>query len=186
MSEVAALATLAEETMGRLRQIDLLLVAVGLLGPTSLDEVDPAGVEQVVTANFTGPAAAIAAFLPALRRQGSGRVVVLSSVAGLRVRRANFPYGAAKAGLDGFCQGLADALAGSGVEVLIVRPGFVRTKMTAGRRPQPLAVGPEKVAEGVVAALERHAPVVYVPALLGPLFVLARLAPRRLWRRIER
>ena len=67
-----------------------------------------------------------------LRRQGHGALVVLSSVAGERVRKANFVYGATKAGLDGFAQGLGDSLVGDGVHVLVVRPGFVHSAMTAG------------------------------------------------------
>ncbi len=83
-----------------------------------------------------------------LRSQGQGRIVVLSSVAGVRVRRANFLYGASKAGLDAFTRGLAEATRGSGVRVQVVRPGFVRTKMTVGLRPAPFAASPEDVARG--------------------------------------
>ena len=90
-----------------------------------------------------------------LRGQGHGRILVLSSVAGYRVRRSNFVYGAAKAGLDGFAKGLGEAVRGTGVSVHVVRPGFVRTKMTEGRPAAPFAVGPDRVAEDVVRGLER-------------------------------
>lgn len=186
VQHISVLADVAAEAVTRLGSIDLLLVAAGALAPPTLDELGPEVVAEVVGANFTGPAAAIVAFLPALRRQAGARLVVLSSVAGVRVRRANFAYGSSKAGLDAFARGLADALAGSGVEVLIVRPGFVRTKLTAGRPAQPLAVVPQQVGAAVVAALERHASVVYVPAVLRPVFGLARLVPRRAWRRLDR
>ncbi len=186
VERTGTLAALAGEVVGLVGRLDLLLVAAGRLGPETLEELDPETVGHVLTSTFGGPAAAVMAFVPALRRQGGGRIVVLSSVAGLRVRRANFAYGAAKAGLDGFCQGLADALAGTGIEMILVRPGFVHTKMTAGRRPQPLAVGPEQVATAVVRGLDRGSPVVYVPASLRPVFFLARLLPRSLWRRLPR
>jgi decaprenylphospho-beta-D-erythro-pentofuranosid-2-ulose 2-reductase len=184
--ETSLLDAVAEQAVARLGQIDLLVVAAGVLVPTGQDELDSATVANLIASNFAGPAAAIAAFVPALRRQGGGRIVVLSSVAATRVRRANFAYGSSKAGLDGFSQGLADWLTGSQVEVLIVRPGFVHTKMTAGRRAQPLAVGPRQVADAVVSGLDRHASVVWVPRVLQPIFALARLVPRRIWRQITR
>ena len=82
--------------------------------------------------NFTGAVSASLAVAAQLRRQGHGRLVVLSSVAGERVRKANFVYGSSKAGLDGFAQGLGDSLVGTGARVLVVRPGFVHSAMTAG------------------------------------------------------
>lgn len=109
---------------------------------------------------------------------------MLSSVAGVRVRKANFVYGSAKAGLDGFALGLADALEGSGVKVSVVRPGFVRTKMTAGIKPAPLSVDAVTVAEAIVRSLETGASVTWVPPVLAPIFTAMRLLPRALWRRI--
>lgn len=167
----------------RLGTIDLVLVAAGTLPSEGLEAIAPVGVAEAIEANFSGPAALIFGFARRLVAQGSGRIVVFSSVAGVRVRRANFVYGSAKAGLDGFSQGLGDALAGTGVAVTIVRPGFVPTKMTRGRPPQPLATTPAAVGDAVVRALETGADVVYVPAALRALFAAARLAPRALWRR---
>jgi decaprenylphospho-beta-D-erythro-pentofuranosid-2-ulose 2-reductase len=109
---------------------------------------------------------------------------VLSSVAGERVRRANFVYGSSKAGLDGFAQGLGDSLAGSGVSVLIVRPGFVTGRMTAGMAPAPLATTPAAVAEATAAAIAAGRAVVWVPATLRPLFAVFRHLPRPIWRRV--
>ena len=85
-----------------------------------------------------------------MRAQAHGRIVALSSVAGERVRRSNFVYGSTKAGLDGFFLGLGEALREHGVAVLVVRPGFVRSKMTEGLAEAPLAVDPDEVAEAVV------------------------------------
>ncbi len=121
--------------------VDVVLVAVGELGAQETDEADPARIAQMVTVNFTWPAAALSAVAAHLTRQGHGRMVVLSSVAGFRVRRSNYVYGSAKAGLDGFALGLGESLRGTGVTVHIVRPGFVRTKMTAGRTPRPSPSG---------------------------------------------
>jgi short-subunit dehydrogenase len=112
--------------------------------------------------------------------------VVFSSVAGVRVRRANYVYGSAKAGLDGFASGLADALAGSGVHLLLVRPGFVIGRMTEGMSPAPLSSTPDQVAAATVSALRRGRAVVWVPPALRLLFAVLRLLPRSVWRRMPR
>jgi decaprenylphospho-beta-D-erythro-pentofuranosid-2-ulose 2-reductase len=119
-----------------------------------------------------------------LKAQGHGTLVVLSSVAGERVRRANFIYGSSKAGLDGFAQGLGDALAGSGARVMIVRPGFVRTKMTEGLPAAPLSATADAVADATVKGLAGGRAVVWVPALLRPVFMVFRHLPRVVWRKL--
>jgi NAD(P)-dependent dehydrogenase (short-subunit alcohol dehydrogenase family) len=121
-----------------------------------------------------------------MRAQGHGRLVVFSSVAGVRVRRANYVYGSAKAGLDGFASGLADALHGSGVRLLLVRPGFVIGRMTEGMSPAPLSSTPAQVADAVADGLDRDRDVVWVPGALRPVFALLRLLPRAVWRRMPR
>lgn len=113
-------------------------------------------------------------------------MVVFSSVAGVRVRRANYVYGSAKAGLDGFAGGLADALHGSGVGLLIVRPGFVIGRMTDGMKPAPLASTPAQVAAATARALARGRRTVAVPRRLRMMFVVMRLVPQTLWRRMPR
>ena len=184
VTEVAGHAAFAREAARALGQVDMVLVAAGILGEQSESETDPEAAARVLTTNQTGPAAAMVAFAAMLRRQGHGRIVVLSSVAGIRVRRANFVYGASKAGLDGFAQGLSDSLAGSGVSVTIVRPGFVRTRMTAGMDPAPLATTAEAVAADIVRALERGSPIVWSPPAMRWIFAVLRVLPRSLWRRI--
>ncbi|MDP9073466.1 MAG: SDR family NAD(P)-dependent oxidoreductase, partial [Actinomycetota bacterium] len=120
-----------------------------------------------------------------LRQQGHGTLVVLSSVAGERVRRNNFIYGSSKAGLDGFAQGLGDALVGSGARVLIARPGFVIGKMTTGMTPKPLSSTAEEVAAATVGALERGDELVWVPGPLRAVMAVARHLPRPLFRRLR-
>jgi decaprenylphospho-beta-D-erythro-pentofuranosid-2-ulose 2-reductase len=105
-------------------------------------------------------------------------------VAGERARRANFVYGSSKAGLDAFCQGLGDALVGSGARVMIVRPGFVHTRMTAGRPPAPFATTPEKVADAVVRGLEKGDEVVWAPPVLRYAMSGLRHLPRSVFRRL--
>jgi short-subunit dehydrogenase len=113
-------------------------------------------------------------------------LVVFSSVAGARVRRANYVYGSAKAGLDGFASGLADALHGTGVRLLIVRPGFVIGRMTAGMEPAPMSSTPDQVAAATVRALARGRRAVWVPWVLRPVILGMRLTPQAVWRRMPR
>jgi len=102
----------------------------------------------------------------------------------VRVRRSNFVYGSAKAGLDGFAQGLDDALAKTGLSVMIVRPGFVHSKMTLGLKAAPMATTPEVVAQVIVNGLEAGASVVWAPSSLMWVFGVLVHLPRRLWRLI--
>ncbi len=164
--------------------VDVVIVAVGELGVQEVDEADPDRVAHMMTVNLAWPAAALSAVATQLRRQGHGRIVVLSSVAGYRIRRSNFIYGSAKAGLDAFAVGLSESLRGSGVSVHVVRPGFVHTKMTAGRPAAPFAVHPEKVASDIVRGLEHEQAVIWSPHKLGFLFPALRLLPRAVWRRL--
>ena len=133
--------------------VDLVISAAGVLTPQQQLDHDPLAAGRLVETNFTGHVSTLLAAVARLRTQGHGTVVVLSSVAAIRPRRANFVYGAAKAGLDAFARGLADSLHGTGVHVLLVRPGFVTGRMTAGMPPAPLATTPAAVGAAVAAAL---------------------------------
>lgn len=164
--------------------IDVVVVAFGLLGDQERDEAGGEGAVRVATTNYVGAVSAGLAAARHLTKQGHGALVALSSVAGERVRRANFIYGSSKAGMDGFFQGLADSLAGTGVRVLIVRPGFVRTRMTAGMAEAPMATTAEAVASAAVAGLRSGRAVVWVPAQLRLVFAVFRHLPRAIWRRI--
>ena len=164
--------------------IDIVILAFGVLGDQFAAEADPNLAVQIATTNYTGAVSSGLNIARRLRQQGHGSLVVLSSVAGDRARRSNYVYGSAKAGLDAFAQGLGDALVGSGAHVLVVRPGMVRTKMTAGLPEVPLTTDPEQVAAIVVKALRKGKNTVYAP---GPLrFVMTGLkaVPRPLFRKL--
>jgi decaprenylphospho-beta-D-erythro-pentofuranosid-2-ulose 2-reductase len=184
VTDVGSRAALARDAAGALGQIDLVLVTAGTLGDQGRDEVEPESAARVLDTNCTGPAAALVAFAGVLRAQGHGRIVVLSSVAGVRVRRANFVYGASKAGLDAFATGLGDSLRGTGASVMVVRPGWVATRMTSGLTPAPFATTADAVADDVVAGMGRGATVVWSPAALRWVFALLRILPGVLWRRL--
>lgn len=184
VTEVAGHRAFAADCASRLGQVDLVLVAAGVLGDQEADAADPTRAASVLDTNCTGPAAAMTAFAEVLGRQGQGRIVVLSSVAGVRVRKANYIYGASKAGLDAYAQGMADDLAGSGVSVVIVRPGWVATRMTEGREPAPFATTADAVAADLISGLERGASVVWSPSILKVVFGVMRLLPAAVWRRM--
>ncbi|HET6810454.1 MAG TPA: decaprenylphospho-beta-D-erythro-pentofuranosid-2-ulose 2-reductase [Acidimicrobiales bacterium] len=164
--------------------VDVVLVAFGVLGDQERDERDPAAAAEVVDTNFTAAVSVGVAVAGHLRVQGHGTLVVLSSVAGERARRSNFVYGASKAGMDAFYQGLGAALAPEGVHVMVVRPGFVKTRMTAGMKPAPLATTPEAVAQVVVAGLDRGARTVWAPPPLRAVMTVLRHLPTPVFRRL--
>ncbi len=164
--------------------VDAVLLAFGVLGDQATFDEDHAAALDAVTVNYTGAVSAGLAVADCLRRQGHGTLVVLSSVAGVRGRKDNFVYGSTKAGLDAFAQGLGDALQGSGARVMVVRPGFVATKMTEGMEPAPFSTTAEQVATDIEAGLRRGAHTVWSPAVLQAVFGVLRLLPRPLWRRL--
>jgi decaprenylphospho-beta-D-erythro-pentofuranosid-2-ulose 2-reductase len=166
--------------------LDMVISAAGVLIPQQELERDVRRAAAMIDANFTGHVTTLLAIAARMRAQGHGTIVVLSSVAAVRPRKANFVYGATKAGLDAFARGLTDSLHGSGVRVVLVRPGFVIGRMTAGMPPAPLATTPAKVGAATAAALRRRKPSVWIPAPLAGLSVALRLVPRPAWRRISR
>jgi NAD(P)-dependent dehydrogenase (short-subunit alcohol dehydrogenase family) len=184
--DLAGHAALLDDVIERYGVPELVLIAFGVLGDQARAERDAAFAVDVVHTDYVAQVHVLTLLADRLRAAGRGTLVVFSSVAGMRVRRANYVYGSAKAGLDGFASGLADALHGSGVRVLLVRPGFVVGRMTAGLPPAPLSSTPGQVADAVVAALDSRRDVVWVPRALGPVWALMRLLPRALWRRLPR
>ncbi|MDH6624974.1 decaprenylphospho-beta-D-erythro-pentofuranosid-2-ulose 2-reductase [Streptomyces sp. LBL] len=164
--------------------IDVVLLAFGILGDQSRDERQPVSAVRVAQTNYTGAVSAGLVSARALQAQGHGSLVVLSSVAGERARRSDFIYGSSKAGLDAFAQGLGDALHGTGAHVMVVRPGFVRTKMTAGLEEPPLATTPEAVATAIELGLRRRSETVWVPGSLQAVMSALRHLPRGVFRRL--
>jgi decaprenylphospho-beta-D-erythro-pentofuranosid-2-ulose 2-reductase len=137
-----------------------------------------------VQTNFTGAVSVTVPLASRLKQQGHGTLVLLSSVAGERVRRSNFVYGSSKAGIDGYYQGVAASLASSGVHVMIVRPGFVHTKMTDGLKAAPLSVTADAVADAVVGGIARGRDVVWVPPAMRYVMAVLRHLPTAVFRRL--
>jgi decaprenylphospho-beta-D-erythro-pentofuranosid-2-ulose 2-reductase len=164
--------------------LDLVILAFGVLGDQDRAEVDAIESRRIIDSNFTGAVSVLVPVVNALKAQGHGTVVVLSSVAGERARKSNFVYGSSKAGLDAFCQGLGDSLVGTGVKIVVVRPGFVHTKMTDGLEPAPLATDPDSVADAIVAGLGRGSETIWAPAPLRFVMSALRHVPRPVFRRL--
>jgi len=164
--------------------IDVVVMAFAVLGDQTAFDAQPQLAVAAARTNYVGSVSAALVVAGRFRRQGHGTLVVLSSVAGERVRAANFVYGSTKAGLDGFAQGLDDALAGTGARVLIVRPGFVRTKMTTGMKEAPFSTDADAVADAVVSGLTSGRRVVWSPPALRFVFMGLRHLPPSLWRRL--
>lgn len=177
---------LVDRLFGEFGRIDTAVLAFGILGDQSRAETDAAHAAAIVHTDYVAQMTLLTHLATRMRAAGRGNLVVFSSVAGVRVRRANYVYGSAKAGLDGFANGLADALHGSGVGLLIVRPGFVIGRMTEGMDPAPLSSTPAQVAEATVRALAKGRRTVWVPWALRPLFFGMRLLPQPVWRRLPR
>jgi decaprenylphospho-beta-D-erythro-pentofuranosid-2-ulose 2-reductase len=182
--DVTAPSALIDGIAAEIGDIDIVVVAVGVLGVPAVLERDPIAAAQLFQTNTVGGVTCCLAVANRFRHQGHGRLVVLSSVAGERVRRSNFVYGASKAGLDAFAQGLGDSLAGTGASVLVVRPGFVRTRMTEGMDSAPFATDPASVADAVAAALTTQRRMIWVPGTLRWVFMVLRHLPGPVWRRL--
>ena len=166
--------------------IGTAVLAFGLLGDQERAETDAGHAVAVVHTDYVAQVSLLTLLAQRMRAAGRGRIVVFSSIAGARVRRANYVYGSAKAGLDGFASGLADALHGTGVHLLIVRPGFVIGRMTEGMDPAPLSSTPAQVADAAAAALAAGKRTVWVPKAIGALAFATRFVPRPIWRRMPR
>ncbi len=165
--------------------VDCVLLAAGVLGDQDHLEDDPSAAAELATANYSGPVSTLLHVTRRLEEQGHGTIVVLSSVAGERVRRSNFVYGSSKAGLDGFCQGLGDSLDGTGVNVMVVRPGFVHSSMTEGKDAPPLSTTPQAVADAVADGLASGRHTVWVPGTFRYVMSAFRHLPRPLWRKLS-
>ncbi|HHV22251.1 MAG TPA: SDR family NAD(P)-dependent oxidoreductase [Propionibacterium sp.] len=167
--------------------VDVAILAFGILGDQEVAERDHRAAVAILHTDFLAQASLLTALAERMRTRGSGTLVAFSSVAGVRVRRANYVYGSAKAGLDGFASGLADALHGTGVRLIIARPGFVIGRMTTGMDPAPFSSTPDQVADAVVQEIHRGRRVeLWIPWQLRVMFSVAPFIPRAIWRRMPR
>ena len=164
--------------------LDVVLLAFGVLGDQASFDEDPSAAANAAITNYAGAVSSSLAVAKNLKAQGHGTLAVITSVAGERARADNFVYGSSKAGLDAFAQGLGDQLVGSGASVMVVRPGFVRTKMTEHMADAPMATTSEAVAVDIVAGLRKGSHTVWSPAKLRAVFAILKVLPRPIWRKL--
>jgi decaprenylphospho-beta-D-erythro-pentofuranosid-2-ulose 2-reductase len=164
--------------------VDVAVVAFGVLGDAEAAWQDVDLAVELATVNYTAAVSVGVALAGQFRTQGHGALVAMSSVAGERVRRSNFVYGSSKAGMDGFYLGLGEALRPSGVRVTVVRPGFVKTRMTAGMPSAPLSVTADQVADVVADAVRNRRELVWAPGPLRAVMSVLRHIPRPIFRRL--
>lgn len=164
--------------------VDVAIVAFGIMGQQ--EQVWQNQKQAVLEAqiNYTGAVSVGVLLGQKMKAQGFGQIIAMSSASGVRVRRSNFVYGSSKAGLDGFYTNLGEALAGTGVHVLVVRPGQVRTRMSAGVKEAPLTVDKDEVARLTVEAADRNKPIVWTPKLFELVMIVLRLIPRPIFRKL--
>lgn len=183
-SDAESIVHVVDEVVSAIGDIDVAILAQGLLNEGLDYFSDPAKVVPMATVNFTGKMVLMYALANRLRNQGYGKMVLLSSVAGERVRKGNPAYGATKAGIDGFALALDHELAGTGASILVVRPGFVTTKMTAGMSKAPFSTDAESVAKIVEKAIADNSKIVWAPGLLQYMFFILKNLPIVVWRRL--
>jgi decaprenylphospho-beta-D-erythro-pentofuranosid-2-ulose 2-reductase len=173
------------DAVERIGDLDMIILAFGVLGDPAAMDADPMAAVEVAEVNYVGAVSAGLAAAARLREQGHGTILSITSVAGVRARADNYVYGSTKAGMDSFSQGLGDALMGTGARCVVVRPGFVHTRMTEGMTPAPFATTPDKIADAVISGLQKNREIIWAPAIMGPMFTVLRHLPRMVWRKLS-
>ena len=166
------------------RDIDVAIVAFGLLGDAEELWQNQRKAVQIAEINYTAAVSVGVLLGEKMRAQGFGQIIAMSTVAGERVRRSNFVYGSTKAGLDGFYLGLGEALREYGVRVLVIRPGQVRTRMSAHIKEAPLTVDKEDVAELAVRSAAKGKELVWAPPTFRYVMMVLRHIPRPVFRKL--
>lgn len=169
--------------------ISAAIVSFGILGNQERAETDEVHAFEIAAVDYASQVVALTVLADAMLAQHTpGTIVAFSSIAGWRARRANYVYGSTKAGLDAFCQGLADRLLGSHVKLITARPGFVIGNMTEGMKPAPMSVDAATVADAVADAVrsKKGSATLWIPGKLRLLAWAMRLVPRPVWRHMPR
>ena len=164
--------------------VDVAIVAFGLLGDAEELWQNQRKAVQIAEINYTAAVSVGVLLGEKMRNQGFGQIIAMSSAAGERVRRSNFVYGSTKAGLDGFYLGLGEALREYGVHVLVIRPGQVRTRMSAHVKEAPLTVDKEYVADLAVTASAKGKDLVWAPGAFRYVMMVLRHIPRAIFRKL--
>jgi decaprenylphospho-beta-D-erythro-pentofuranosid-2-ulose 2-reductase len=183
-ADASSMAHVVTEIVSEIGDIDVAVIAQGLLNEGADYYNDPTALIPLAEVNFTSTMVLLYALAQQMKLQGYGKTVLLSSVAGERVRKGNAAYGATKAGIDGFALALDHELVGSGASILVVRPGFVTTKMTTGMKKAPFSTDAESVAKVVESGIASGKKVVWAPSLLRWMFLILKNVPLPIWRKL--
>ena len=178
-------ASALDAASGALEGFDTVVVTAGMFATQEALEQDVELTRRVLTVDFANTVAFCEHARKRLLERGSGHLVVFSSVAGDRGRKPVALYGAAKAGLSAYLEALDHKFHAAGLSVLCVKPGFVKTGMTAGLKPPPFAGEPERVARDVVRAMDHGKALLYTPSPWAWVMRVIRLLPRFVMRRIN-
>lgn len=184
LADLSRHASLVSQARTALGTFDRVLVAHGTLTDQKAAEADAAVMAREIGINFVSAASLLTSIATVMEGQWKGAIAVIGSVAGDRGRQSNYVYGSAKAGLGAFVQGLRHRLARHGVNVTLVKPGFVDTPMTAGlAKGGPLWAQPAQVAADIEAAMERGAAMLYTPWFWRWIMLIIRSVPDAIFRR---
>ena len=165
--------------------LDTVILSAGIFGTQDELGADRARAAEVLTANFTNTILFCEEARVRLLARGGGRLAVFSSVAGERGRKPVVIYGATKAGLSHYLEGLDHLHRADGLITTCIKPGFVRTAMTQKLKEPPFAGDPDDVAKTVLSAILRGAPVVYAPPIWALVMMVIRLLPRAVMRAVK-
>jgi NAD(P)-dependent dehydrogenase (short-subunit alcohol dehydrogenase family) len=186
LSDIASIPALVDRAAATLDGLDITLICQGVLPEPDRARRDPRFVDDVIRINFTSVAVCLEAAAAVHARAGAGCLVVLGSVAGDRGRASNYLYGATKSALETFTEGLRSRLVPAGIRVVLVKPGFVHSPMTAHLRRPAIASHPAAIAGSIHRAAVRGAPgVLYVPAIWRLVMLVIRLLPAPILRRLQ-
>jgi NAD(P)-dependent dehydrogenase (short-subunit alcohol dehydrogenase family) len=165
--------------------LDAVVVTAGLFATQERLEADAELARRLLTVDFANTVVFCEEARRRLLTRGGGTLCVFSSVAGERGRKPVVLYGAAKAGLSRYLEGLDHKFRAQGLRTICVKPGFVRTGMTEGLKTPPFAGDPDAVAARVVRAIDRGSPVVYAPGIWALIMLVIRFLPRFVMRKIK-
>jgi decaprenylphospho-beta-D-erythro-pentofuranosid-2-ulose 2-reductase len=184
LDEPATFEPALDEADRALDGADTIIVTAALFGTQDKLEADTDFARRLLTVNLANTVAFCEHARKRMLARGGGTLCVVSSVAGERGRKPVVIYGAGKAGLSAYLEGLDHKFRAAGLRTVCIKPGFVKTSMTDGLQPPPFAAEPEKVAEDMLRAIERGTPVRYTPSIWALIMLIIRWLPRAVMRKI--
>lgn len=176
---------LLAHAVNSLTGMDIAYLTYGILGDQAKAEQDFNASAQIIYTNFMAPVSLLTWLANFCVQRRAGTLAVISSVAGDRGRKSNYLYGSSKAGLSAFLAGLRNRVDREGVTVLTIKPGPVKTAMTAGMKGSEKFADVDKVAQGIVKAIDKGRDVLYVPFQWQPIMFIIRHIPERVFKKLN-